>query len=59
MCTRESGQQRRMASFQWLVSKCFTVMDVPHVDPVSDAFGTRWGVYQCPTAFSTVEHRWL
>lgn len=43
-----------MASFQWGAAECFTVMDVPHRDPVSDAFGARGvgcqGVSQCHTA---------
>lgn len=52
-----------MVSFQWGAAEYFTVMDVPHGDLVSDAFGARrgWvlsGVGRgslCPTAFSTVE----
>ena len=43
MCVREEGQ-RRMVSLQWGAAEYFTVMDVPHGDPVSDAFGARQGV---------------
>lgn len=43
VCARESGGQRRMVSFRWGAAEYFTVMDVPHGDPVSDAFGARWG----------------
>lgn len=34
--------KQRMASFPG-GAECFTVMDVPHGDPVSDAFGARRG----------------
>ena len=39
-----TGGQRRMVSLQWGAAEYFTVMDVPHGDPVSDAFGARQGV---------------
>lgn len=32
-----------MVSFQWGAAEYFTVMDVPHGDLVSDAFGARRG----------------
>lgn len=38
------GGQRRMVSLQRGAAEYFTVMDVPHGDPVSDAFGARQGV---------------
>lgn len=45
VCAKESGGQRRMVSFQRGAAEYFTVMDVPHGDPVSDAFGARRGVW--------------